>query len=99
MDCIQVGDIWVEYCPTDDMIADFFTEPLQGSKFIQFHNQVLNVQSEPDITAISAQRSVLGNKAQADHAQQGHQGVQWHAQCMVDHGHVGEKPVLHHQIG
>ena len=63
-DQIQVGDIWVEYCPTDDMIADFFTKLLQGSKFIQFWDQILNVQGEHDITAISAQRSVLGNDAQ-----------------------------------
>ena len=43
MDRIQAGDIWVEYCPTDDMIADFFTKPLQGSKFIRFRDQILNV--------------------------------------------------------
>ena len=28
MDQDQAGDIWVEYCPTDHMIADFFTKPL-----------------------------------------------------------------------
>ena len=75
-DRIQAGDLRVEYCPTDDMIADFFTKPLQGGKFVRFHDQILNIQSEPDLTAISAQRSVLGNEAQADHAQRGHHGVQ-----------------------
>ena len=68
-DRIHAGDLRVEYCPTDDMIADFFTKPLQGGKFVRFRDQILNVQSEPDITTISAQRSVLGNEAQADHSQ------------------------------
>ena len=65
-DRIQTGDIRVAYCPTDDMIADFFTKPLQGSKFTRFRDQILNVQSEPDVTTTSAQRSVLGNDVQAD---------------------------------
>ena len=99
MDQIQVGDIWVEYCPTDDMIADFFTKPLQGGKFIRFHDQILNVQTEPDITAISAQRSVLGNKAQADPTQWGRQGVQRNTQCTVGCGNMEEEAALHHQIG
>ena len=61
-DRIQAGDLQVEYCPTDEMIADFSMKPLQGSKFTRFRDQILNVQSEPDITAISAaQRSVLGS--------------------------------------
>ena len=30
-DRIQAGDLHVEYCPTDEMVADFFTKPLQGS--------------------------------------------------------------------
>ena len=44
---IQAGDLRVEYCPTDDMIADFFTKPLQGSKFTRFRDQVLNYSLSP----------------------------------------------------
>ena len=95
-DRIQVGDLWVEYCLMDDMIADFFTKPLQGSKFIHFRDQILNVQAEPDITPISAQRSVLGNEAQvdpqADHAQRGRQGVQRHTQDMATLAMLGKGP-------
>ena len=98
-DQIQVGDIQVEHCPTDNMIADFFTKPLLGGKFIRFHDQILNVQTEPDITTISAQRSVLGNEAQADPSKQGCQGVQRHTQCMVGCGNMEEEAALHHQIG
>ena len=41
-DCIQVGDLRVEYCPTDEMVSDFFTKPPQGSKFTWFRDQILN---------------------------------------------------------
>ena len=33
----------VAYCPTDDMAADFFTKPLQGTKFKKFRDWMLNV--------------------------------------------------------
>ena len=32
-DCINKGDLQVEYCPTEDMVADFFTKPLQGKLY------------------------------------------------------------------
>ena len=32
-DHIRCGDIQIEYCPTGDMVADFFTKPLQSSLF------------------------------------------------------------------
>ena len=34
----------MEYCPTDKMLADFFTKPLQGKKFRAFRDQILNAQ-------------------------------------------------------
>ena len=40
-DRIQKGEMDVKYCPTDDMIADFFTKPLQGAKFIKFRNMIM----------------------------------------------------------
>ena len=33
-------EVLVSYCPTDDMIADFFTKPLQGSKFLRFRDTI-----------------------------------------------------------
>jgi hypothetical protein len=32
-DCIDKGHLTVEYCPTDEMVGDFPSKPLQGSKF------------------------------------------------------------------
>ena len=42
-DRIEKGELKVEYCPTDKMVADFFTKPLQGQKFIDFRNEIMNI--------------------------------------------------------
>ena len=40
-DKIDQGEITLEYCPTDRMIADFFTKPLQGSSFRRLRDVVM----------------------------------------------------------
>ena len=42
-DRVKKGEVSIEYCPTDDMIADYFTKPLQGSKFRKFRNTILGI--------------------------------------------------------
>jgi len=41
MDQIKKGNVTVEYCPTDEMKADFFTKPLTGSKVYKFRKEIL----------------------------------------------------------
>ena len=41
-DQVSNGKIEIEYCPTDDMTADFFTKPLHGSKFEKFKKEIMN---------------------------------------------------------
>ena len=52
--CIQIGYYWVKdliergfisvvYCPTEDMITDFFTKPLQGSLFDHMKEKVAGI--------------------------------------------------------
>jgi Reverse transcriptase (RNA-dependent DNA polymerase) len=48
-DNIQNKNMRVEYCPTDDMLADFFTKPLQGSKYRRFRSMVLNLNTGVDV--------------------------------------------------
>ena len=43
-DRIKKGDLHIEYCPTDNMVADFFSKPLQGKKFLQFRKLIMNLQ-------------------------------------------------------
>jgi hypothetical protein len=40
-DQVEKGNVSIEYCPTDDMIRDFHTKPLQGEKFRKFRTEIL----------------------------------------------------------
>jgi hypothetical protein len=67
-DRIKMGDMQVEYCPTGDMIGDFFTKPLQGSLFKKFRAAILHI---PDsvplpLTTTGPQECVEETKTWAD---------------------------------
>jgi hypothetical protein len=42
-DRIEKKEISVVYCPTDKMIGDYYTKPLQGSKFVEFRDIIMGV--------------------------------------------------------
>jgi len=42
-DRIDAGEVRIEYCPTQHMLADFFTKPLQGTQFRLFRDQIMNI--------------------------------------------------------
>ena len=42
-DHIQRGNLEVQYCPTEQMTADYFTKPLHGKKFIEFKKKIMNL--------------------------------------------------------
>jgi hypothetical protein len=60
-DHVAAGEVKIQYCPIGDMLADFFTKPLQGSIFRKFRDFILNVQGDPDSTTHLDHRSVLRN--------------------------------------
>ena len=41
-DRVRTGDISIEHLQTDHMVADFMTKPLQGTKFVDMRNMLLN---------------------------------------------------------
>ena len=41
-DKLERKELTIRYCPTDDMIGDFNTKPLQGNKFIKFKRMIMN---------------------------------------------------------
>ena len=45
-DRILKRDITLEHCPTNDMIADYFTKPLQGKQFYKFRKSIMNLPHE-----------------------------------------------------
>ena len=42
-DVISRRHLTVEYCPTDEMIGDFFTKPMGGAKFRRLRNIIMNI--------------------------------------------------------
>ena len=44
MDRITGGDLRVDYCPREKMLAGFFTKPLQGILFSMFRSMIMNIQ-------------------------------------------------------
>ena len=56
-DRIKNKELSVEFCPTEQMIADFFTKPLQGRLFYQLRDLIMNI--APHDKHHSSHRSVL----------------------------------------
>ena len=42
-DVVKRKEAVLRYCPTDEMIGDFFTKPLGGAKFRRFRNIIMNI--------------------------------------------------------
>ena len=42
MDWVERGDIEIIYCPSEQMVADFFTKSLQGTLFRRILNLIMN---------------------------------------------------------
>jgi hypothetical protein len=55
-DLIKNGEVTIEYCPTDAMLADYMTKPLTGAKFVMFRKRIMNLPG-----ASIVHRSVLEN--------------------------------------
>ena len=59
-DRANCGKIKLKYCPTTEMLGDYFTKPLRGGLFNKFHDRILNIQDNPLIVPLKDHRSVLG---------------------------------------
>jgi hypothetical protein len=64
-DQVNSKRVRIEHCPTADMLADFFTKPLQGPQFRKLRDQIMNI--APSTSAYhsrhSGHRSVLKIKS------------------------------------
>jgi len=71
---IKSGEVHIEYCPTSDMLADFFTKPLQGAQFRKLCTIIMN-SSDSDTGELSErQKSHLSGQTT---------GVCWRNQCWI----------------
>ena len=53
---------YVEFCPTFDMIGDYFTKALKGSQFRRFHNIILGIHEDNIIAYNASGRALLEEK-------------------------------------
>jgi len=53
-DRIAAGEMSVAYCPTKEMVADFFTKPLQGSQFRALRAYIMNEPVKEDGSTLDA---------------------------------------------
>jgi uncharacterized protein YeaC (DUF1315 family) len=51
-DRVENNELQIKYCPTEEMLADILTKPLQGSQFYKLRNRMLNICDEPSTTKI-----------------------------------------------
>jgi hypothetical protein len=58
-DKIARKEVGIQYCPTKEMVADYFTKPLQGELFYKFRDQIMGV---VPMNTIEDHRSVLDPK-------------------------------------
>ena len=59
-DHINRDHLRVSYCPTRDMLADYFSKPLQGSLFRKFRNLILNVSPKDELNAGHGEQECVG---------------------------------------
>ena len=68
-DRIKTEDITVSYCPTEEMLADFFTRPLQGSLFRKFRAVIMgqqHIQSLKAKLSLAPVEECVGSQATAN---------------------------------
>ena len=41
IDLVKRGELDIVHCPTDEMIGDYFTKSLQGTKFSAFRKVIM----------------------------------------------------------
>jgi hypothetical protein len=61
-DRVSKGDLSIAWCPTEEMVGDYMTKPLQGAKFRRFRDTIMGVTRKFGVPANRPHhRSVLGN--------------------------------------
>ena len=62
---VNAGDFRIKYCPTECIVADFFTKPLQGTLFCEFCCIIMNPPNKEEVHIQMLQECVGGTDKQA----------------------------------
>ena len=68
-DKIKQGEMRVENCATEDMVADFFTKPLQGSQFRKLRAVIMNLTENRSSGQSSTSQECVGIQGSTDDVQ------------------------------
>ncbi len=60
-DRVDSGEVKIVYKPTEDMLADFFTKPLQGLLFVRLRDAIMN----PGAASVIASQERVGAESAA----------------------------------
>ena len=96
-DHIQANKMKVEYCPTEMMIADFYTKPLQGKLFRLFRNLTLNL-SEEDIINMKNSEKLTTMEARTENADRA-KAVESVQECVVKNKKVESLNTVNRDVG
>eukprot|EP00957_Ditylum_brightwellii_P149347 11374174-Ditylum_brightwellii.AAC.2 len=86
MDCITLGELTIDYCFTELMVADFYTKPLQGKLFKAIQNRILNLPDDPCVDA--ATQRFLKCEPESAHVPKQDTSVQ---ECVGESGNKKDK--------
>jgi hypothetical protein len=95
-DRVKSGDITIRHCPTFQMLADFFTKPLQGNLFRCFKAVVLGHQHVDTLRETIAEllEERVEDKRSATSKQYSQTGMQ-HSNKSCHHAYVAKTPSQH----
>ena len=72
---VDSKEVDIEYCPTEEMVADYFTKPLQGNLFWKLCNHIMGLDMSSPYH--SSHRSVLGKHKTDELVTEGHMNKSW----------------------
>ena len=79
------GNVSIEYCPTDQMVGDYMTKPLQGNKFIRFRNLIMGKQEVDPMERVREKHQKCGIiHISRDQNMMGHDGQDPNGQSFQD---------------
>ena len=48
-DWVDIGVVVIKHCPTEEMLGDHFTNPLQGALFRKFSEEIIKIPDDLDM--------------------------------------------------
>ena len=85
-DRIKNGELRVAYCPTEEMVADFYTKPLQGRLFRMLRNIIMELPPATEMNTEVMPQECVGTRKWAD-------VVKGTSGPTNDHNYVGTIPI------